>query len=540
MDSPEIWYVDVQNSIYEASFEEVIEWIKEGAILPEDKVRRGNLRWLSASRVPEFHAHFLQNNVDENFSAAPIGSSGEANEVSASFQTGAAENPSSKTKTTLQGQVSVSYHTQNAPISEQIRTPPAGVSSDSMFCSVHSDRERYYICQICRIIFCKDCPHSFGSSVKICLDCGGMCITYAEFEKLEDKTIGAINRPYARIEAKVESNEKAEFRKHSKLSKKDFFDALLYPLKFPAAFLVGALLLTIFTLGQSVLAIGGIVLFAASLGVVSLTIMLIFSVLTKTVENSLRENTQTGFMPRISRYTVWEDFVHPYFLGAGACLATFGLFLALTAGAGVYAWTQFAGDLEMAETQMRSSMNRVNVTFDQLDDKQTSRAPNQENAFERRIEQNLQNQANRVFGSNYLGDAAQLERVVKSMFRLSVYFQMPICFAFLFGLLLFPAVCLVAGSTRSVGKTVNLFQGLKTIKNLGFDYIKILSMCLAFAAVTFSVAAGIFLSLLSFDQVFAGIITAIIAASFLAFYFWLVFSQITGVAHYKKQSQEII
>lgn len=108
MNSGEIWHVDAQNRIYEASYEEVIEWIKEGAVLPEDKVRRGNLRWLSASKVPEFNRYFLPVDADGNFSAAPVGSTGETSGVLTHSQTGAAENPSGQTKTSGQSQVNVS------------------------------------------------------------------------------------------------------------------------------------------------------------------------------------------------------------------------------------------------------------------------------------------------------------------------------------------------------------------------------------------------------------------------------------------------
>jgi hypothetical protein len=539
MNSHEIWHVDVQNNIYEASYEEVIQWIKEGAILPEDKVRRGNLRWLSANKVPEFNRYFLQTELNVNFSAVPLGSTDETNEVSTRFQNGAPENSSAQTQTLQQASVNVSYHSQSTPVAGQNQAPYA-VAADSMFCSVHPERERYYICQICKIIFCKECPHSFGSSVKICLDCGGMCITYAEFEKLEDKTIGAINRPYARIEARVTTDPELEADKRAKLSKKDFFDAMIYPLKFPAAFIFGSVLLAVLTLGQMIWAIGGIDLFFAAVGVSAFMILLVFSVLTKTVENTLHDKTQAGFMPRVNRFTVWEDFVHPFFLGAGALLAAFGLFLSLVVGAGAYAWSQFSGDLGMTEIQMRASNNQVDAAFEQFNDKQVSGRAFRQNALERKIEQNLQTQTERVFGSNYLGDAGQLEKLVKSMLRLSIYFQMPICFAFIFGLLLFPAVCLNAGSTRSLGKTVNFFRGWKTIKKLGFDYIKILMMCLAFTAVTFTVAAGIFFLFSTLDQLFFRIIGALTAASVAAFYFWIVFSQIISIALDKKQTQESI
>ena len=47
MNSHNTWQVFAQDRIFEAEYEELIQWIKEGAVLPEDKVRRGNLRWLN-------------------------------------------------------------------------------------------------------------------------------------------------------------------------------------------------------------------------------------------------------------------------------------------------------------------------------------------------------------------------------------------------------------------------------------------------------------------------------------------------------------
>src|SRR5438034_3535422 len=58
MSSHELWQIEVNDRVYDATIEEVIEWIHEGSVLPDDKVRRGSLRWLPASRVPEFYRHF--------------------------------------------------------------------------------------------------------------------------------------------------------------------------------------------------------------------------------------------------------------------------------------------------------------------------------------------------------------------------------------------------------------------------------------------------------------------------------------------------
>lgn len=53
MNIPTLWQVQVDDTIYSAELNEVIEWINEGAVLPDHKVRRGNLRWLPADKVPE-------------------------------------------------------------------------------------------------------------------------------------------------------------------------------------------------------------------------------------------------------------------------------------------------------------------------------------------------------------------------------------------------------------------------------------------------------------------------------------------------------
>src|SRR5947208_3542012 len=49
--SNEVWQVDVNGRVYEAPFSELADWIAEGSLLAEDKVRRGNLRWIEARKV---------------------------------------------------------------------------------------------------------------------------------------------------------------------------------------------------------------------------------------------------------------------------------------------------------------------------------------------------------------------------------------------------------------------------------------------------------------------------------------------------------
>ena len=51
-DFQEIWQVDAGGQIYEANFEAMAHWIFEGSLLPQDLVKRGNLRWIEARKVP--------------------------------------------------------------------------------------------------------------------------------------------------------------------------------------------------------------------------------------------------------------------------------------------------------------------------------------------------------------------------------------------------------------------------------------------------------------------------------------------------------
>src|SRR5436853_7768311 len=48
----EIWQVVVNGEIYETDTYTLKQWVAEGRILPTDKVKKGNLSWIEANRVP--------------------------------------------------------------------------------------------------------------------------------------------------------------------------------------------------------------------------------------------------------------------------------------------------------------------------------------------------------------------------------------------------------------------------------------------------------------------------------------------------------
>src|SRR2546421_12192794 len=50
--TPEIWQIEASGQVYEAPFEELTAWIAQGSLLRIDRVRKGNLRWIEAGKVP--------------------------------------------------------------------------------------------------------------------------------------------------------------------------------------------------------------------------------------------------------------------------------------------------------------------------------------------------------------------------------------------------------------------------------------------------------------------------------------------------------
>lgn len=65
----EIWQVICGDDVYQATLPELMEWIAEGLVLPGDPVRKGNLNWLEANRVPALHSAFAS--LEEAAAAAP-------------------------------------------------------------------------------------------------------------------------------------------------------------------------------------------------------------------------------------------------------------------------------------------------------------------------------------------------------------------------------------------------------------------------------------------------------------------------------------
>lgn len=54
----EMWQVEANGQVFETNFAEMTEWIADGSLLRIDRVRKGNLRWIEAGKVPSLAAVF--------------------------------------------------------------------------------------------------------------------------------------------------------------------------------------------------------------------------------------------------------------------------------------------------------------------------------------------------------------------------------------------------------------------------------------------------------------------------------------------------
>lgn len=551
MYSQNIWQISVNERIYDASFEEVVEWIKEGSILPEDKIRRGNLRWIRADKVPELYEHFHANSLGADLSNSVFIANAEAAEVYTNFQV---ENFHESTAPNNKS-VNVSINNFENSNRSSISFVETGDIEKSPFeniaCAVHPELDPFYICEICDVLYCKTCPHSFGSSVKLCLDCGGLCVPYSGQRKNAEKIHGSVNKPYRRTE-KAENQIIVQNR--AQLKKEDLFNALKYPFSFPASFLIGSSLLLLLMFGVGLAVLGGKMFSSAAIVFGVAAAMLTFCVLAKIVENFSQKKFTQNFLPKLNKYNIWEDIVHPGFLSLAVYLISFGMFFAITAGAGFYTWHQVSNELENVEARMRETDNQFNVVIknaqsssnDGSETQKTSQMPLGENSaqsnssdLEKMIETSRENNYQAIFGVNYLGDNSEILKLAKSFIRIAVPFHLPMLFAFIFGLFYFPALSSIAGSERSLQKIFSPRFALKKIRSFGLDYFKILVMSALFTVVFLVVTVGCYLLLLNYDLKLAGFLSSTFLGSILLFYFWIVFSYFLGMTAFNESRNAV-
>jgi hypothetical protein len=576
MNPNEIWQVDVSGQVYEASFAELAQWVTEGSLLPQDKVRRGNLRWLDAIKVPALYGFFNakelgiappplpQVTTSTNTEAAPPapetvqmqnGNFAPATSVSTALFNSPQPAPPAHFDSTQQASAPTQFDAQspfNAPANfapteafqQPYQTTPQNFHDDftqpaaqqADVCLVHPENEPAFYCDGCANLFCKGCPTSYGGTVKVCPMCGAMC------------------KP---LEAAREKQKKA-VRYHQDLEKgfgfEDFGKALAYPFKFKFSLVAGAIMFMLFTLGQSSSGVGGTFMLAAAGFCMMLANMLTFGVLANTVENMSQGKLDENFMPSFDDFNILDDVLHPFFLSIAANIASFGLFIAIIVGGFWYMSNRSVEthDDSVAEMSKRIQENRearddgrilpdgtVVPPLDQLTPAQRQAVDdNNIEKLQELLTEHRKANLESVVGKTPETKDREFKQLIMQLGTIGKPVLLLAFLALLWGLFYFPAACMVAGYTRSFAAAINPMVGLDTIKRIGFDYVKIFFMSLFLLFIVPAIIGGILGFILkAFDMPGVGNLPATAIGSLFTFYFSVVFSLVLGYALYKNSAK---
>lgn len=545
MQNPEeIWQAEVNGEIYETTFGDLTNWIADNSLLESDKVRRGNLRWLEAGKVPPLREFF---NAKANGTEPPYVYVSTNPTVSSPINQAVDQqvnSPQNFSENQVVENTTFAQPPENfAPTEEPLMVDE--FLPDTTICNIHPELPSKFICQACSHAFCNECPQSFGSNVKICPYCGAMC-----------KEVGAF-----------QAEQQKEFRYRQDISGGfgfgDFGKALAFPFKFKSSLFFGGLLFAILSLGQKSAAMGGMILVVGALFCFMFANALTFGVLGNTIDNFSQGMTDRNFLPSFDDFSLWDDVVHPFFLSIAVWISSFGLLVALIVGMVWFSWNTFASQMTQAENMPMSEANEqveakkhVEALLDKYKKQNAVRQAEalgedgltegqrsnieEEAEFQRLNElanNQRQNQLESTFGKMPEDEQAAKTALIWQFIKVAGVFLIFAGLALLWGLFYFPAACAVAGYTRSFVATLNPLIGLDTIKHLGLDYFKILLMCLLISIMSAFIGAFLAMVFSPFDMPMVGNIPAQFIGGFVTFYFSVVFAVTLGYALYKNSEK---
>ena len=130
----EIWQVESGGDVVETSFDEMAAWIASGSLLRIDRVRKGDLRWIEAGKVPSLIEFF--NAKDAAAPADPVIITTNVERL------GVSEPPASAGG-------------QSVGVNPTFGTPSNTVA---VVCAMHADATSAYVCDTCSNAFCRACP----------------------------------------------------------------------------------------------------------------------------------------------------------------------------------------------------------------------------------------------------------------------------------------------------------------------------------------------------------------------------------------------
>jgi hypothetical protein len=474
----ETWQVMTGGELFEADLESLKQWVADGGVQPTDKVRKGNLRWIEASRVPALRPIFYGEELAPQPVAAPI-----FVEAAPAFTHNETINAASGFQSTT---LASNY------------LPP----TDAACCYNHPDLSPHYICRMCNALFCAQCPKFVsGSKVPICTLCGDLCKPFQEL---------------------VERGARQDFQS-SGFGLSDFMHALGYPFHNKIALVSGALMY-------------GFLLLAGWKGQL-LAYAVLFGCISLVVKQTAWGRFNKSFLPDFSSFSIWDDFFVPLGVGVGILVVTLGptLLLLMTLWFG---WLSNPGEANMRAAQQQREQEQKEFTNEDMQNLIKGSDAEKTAAASKKLEQlnpgaQLAEQFKKADAAQPKSEVADVLGMIGLLKGIPIFMYLLLFLSLLWAFFYYPMALTVAGFTEHFSSVINPLIGLDTMRRMGLVYVKAFGMYAAIAVCELVVGMILSRSLYAFDVPLLGNLPARFLGGMASFYFSLTLACTLGLALYK-------
>lgn len=236
INSYETWQLDADGEIFETDFEGLVNWISEGSLIRSDKIRRGNLRWLEAGKIPTFEEFFNAKDFNQPMPPFRISTVVAANETSVKTATVSNNFANSQQNTAQSKPQHQTTYFNNLPPAQMFAEqhfenplPPPNAGG----CLIHKNTEPKYVCDTCQNVFCMECTKSYGGSFRICPMCGSFCSSIQQ------------------LQSQWETQMQYQTDMSEGFGIKDFGRAMTYPFKFKLSLFFGIIYVPVIHTGTN-------------------------------------------------------------------------------------------------------------------------------------------------------------------------------------------------------------------------------------------------------------------------------------------------
>jgi hypothetical protein len=478
----EKWRVNTVEGIFETDLETLKQWIREGCVLPTDKVSKGNLSWIDAGRAPMLRSTF----------------SGEPSPPAAAIAV------TDLPQTAPPSVDHLSNNQSGEMVQPERSTAGATVTSrratSAHVCYQHPERATAHVCRSCATSLCEECPKFVGTSkVALCPLCGDLCSVY------EQQRSRALRQEF----------------QSSGFGFADLGRALTYPLQHKIALLFGASLY-------------GFCLLAGLRGRVIASVIM-FGCISHVISQVAWGRLHRSFLPDFSEFSLVDDVVMPLVLGIGITIVTWGpaivLFCVLIFGV-VSGGFVAPEDLQTQGAQSSDQIDQESLSTLMDPDADPKKLEEASKKLDQ-LRPGYQVSQEAEKSQKELSDPTADLRMLMGYFRAPLLIVLLLLLSIGWGIFYYPMALAVAGYTESFGSVINPLVGLDTIRRMGGTYLKAFAMVLLIQVVAFVVTLIVAVITAPFALPFFGNLPATFIDGSVTFYFNLVVACILGLSLFK-------